>query len=69
MDTTDNIRIMLQRENVIWPRPDRTVTLIRELYRFSIKKVCRKSDMKDKRLSRKTDERNISTLKSPAITI
>ncbi len=40
MDTADYISVMLQRENVIGPRPDRTtVTLIREIYKFSIKKV------------------------------
>ncbi len=76
MDTADYISVMLQCENVIGPRPDRTtVTLIREIYRFSIKKVHRRTEiiksdmiMKDKRLLQKTDKRIIITLKSPAIT-
>ncbi len=40
MDTADYISVMLQSENVIGPRPDlrTTVTLIREIYKFSIKR-------------------------------
>ncbi len=58
---------MLQRENVIRLRPDRTpITFIRELYTFSIKKKVHrtenkiiKSDMKDKKRKQKTDGCNI----------
>ncbi len=58
---------------MIRPRPDRTsVVFIGELHRVTVEKIHRikiKSGIKHIRLSQKSDERNMSTLKSPAITI